>query len=130
MEKNTNISKIRKELGYTQEKVAEKLNIAKNTLSQWENGKRKPDYEILIKLADFFNCSIDYLIGRKKIDEEKKEPEQVEHIYIEKINQIKNFSTTKLNCLEMINEMSEEQSKLLQSYMQGLLGKEFNYFKN
>ncbi len=47
-----------------QSDVARFLNIATNSYSQWENGKREPDYESLSKLADFFGVSVDYLLGR------------------------------------------------------------------
>lgn len=48
----------------TQDDVARVLNIARGTYTHYEIGKRKPDYDTLCKLADFFNVSIDYLLGR------------------------------------------------------------------
>ncbi len=40
------------------------LNVSKQTVSGWENGYRTPDIVTISKLADFFNCSTDYLLGR------------------------------------------------------------------
>lgn len=119
-----NLLKLRKNNNINQKKLSEYLNCSQTLISKWEKGEREASYEMLIKLATFFNCSIDYLLNH----EQQKQPEQVEPN--QQLNYIKNFSNTKSNCLEMLAEMSEDQSKLLQSYMQGLLGKEFNYFKN
>jgi len=53
---------IRKKKGYSQLKVAMDLNITRETLSHYENGKRSPDLEMLVALSKYFNKSIDYLI--------------------------------------------------------------------
>jgi transcriptional regulator with XRE-family HTH domain len=54
--------RIEKELN--QPELAKQLNVAKQTVSNWENGNRTPDSEMLIIIADFFDCSVDYLLGR------------------------------------------------------------------
>ena len=57
---------IRKKKGYSQLKVAMDLNISREALSYYENGKRNPDISTLIKLSNYFNVSIDYLITGKE----------------------------------------------------------------
>ena len=57
---------IRKMKGYSQLKVAMDLNISREALSYYENGKRNPDISTLIKLSNYFNVSIDYLITGKE----------------------------------------------------------------
>lgn len=53
----------------SQLKLAMDLNMNQNTISRYENLEREADYETLIKLADYFGVSIDYLLGRTdKID--------------------------------------------------------------
>lgn len=47
----------------TQEKLGDKFNVQKGTVSNWENGNRFPDEKTLIRLADYFDVSIDYLLG-------------------------------------------------------------------
>lgn len=59
-----NLRTVRKDLGYSQTKVAEFLNISQQSYSDYENGKTFPDPDTLIKIADFFHVSIDYLLGR------------------------------------------------------------------
>ncbi|MBM7030562.1 helix-turn-helix domain-containing protein [Bacillus velezensis] len=56
------ITSLRKKANLTQEQMATKLNITRSALSQYELGTRNPDYDLLIKIADFFDVSIDYLL--------------------------------------------------------------------
>ena len=57
------LKKIRKERGYNQLKVAMDLNVSREALSHYENGKRSPDVQMLKILSEYFNVSIDYLIN-------------------------------------------------------------------
>ena len=56
------LQKIRKERGYSQLKVAFALNISREALSYYENGKRSPDIDMLVRMSEYFDVSIDYLI--------------------------------------------------------------------
>ena len=55
---------LRKEKGLTQSDLADSVNISRGALSLYELGTRKPDYETLVKIADYFNDSVDWLLGR------------------------------------------------------------------
>ena len=57
---------LREDNDITQNQLALMLNIKQNTYSQYENGKREVPINILWKLADFYDVSIDYLVGREK----------------------------------------------------------------
>ena len=57
-----NISSRRKNLCITQEQLAEKLNVTRQAVSNWENGKTEPDIETLTKIAQIFDISIDELV--------------------------------------------------------------------
>ncbi len=63
-----NLLKIRMEKNLTQTEIAKSLNVARNTVSQWENSKRDPDCETLIELSKFLNVSIDELLGNELIN--------------------------------------------------------------
>lgn len=63
------LKKIRQERNLNQLKVALDLNISREALSHYENGKRSPDIEMLLKLSDYFGVSIDYLIRGKEYGE-------------------------------------------------------------
>lgn len=55
---------LRKQKGISQIKLAIDLSMNQNSISRYENGMRQADYETLIKFADYFNVSIDYLLER------------------------------------------------------------------
>ena len=59
------IKQLRKEKGYTQQKVALDLNVSRESLSYYENGKRQPSLELLVAFSKYYNVSIDYLITGK-----------------------------------------------------------------
>ncbi|ARK32182.1 helix-turn-helix domain-containing protein [Halalkalibacter krulwichiae] len=58
------IKYLRDRSGLAQKYVAEKIGVKNNTLSGYESGRREPDSETLRKLADFFEVTTDYLLGR------------------------------------------------------------------
>ena len=62
-----NIRNLRIDNGYTQKQIAELLGISQNTYSQYEIGVLNYPIDALIKLADFYNVSIDYLLGRTAV---------------------------------------------------------------
>ena len=55
---------LRKERGYTQKTFAQELSVTERCIRAYENETRHPDYFGLIALADYFNVSLDYLVGR------------------------------------------------------------------
>ena len=61
------IKKFREELNLTQQDLADKLNCSKSVIGLYESETRKPSLEVLIKLSNIFNCSIDYLLGKTDV---------------------------------------------------------------
>ena len=55
---------LRKERNLTQEELANKIGVTPQSVSKWETGQSMPDINLLTPLADFFEVSIDYLLGR------------------------------------------------------------------
>ena len=58
------LKELRKKRGVSQVKLAMDLNTNQNTISRYETGEREPGIAELIKIADYFHVSVDYLIGR------------------------------------------------------------------
>jgi transcriptional regulator with XRE-family HTH domain len=58
------LKKLRKENSLKQKNLADIMNVSYQTIGHLECDYRKPSYELLLKLADYFNVSIDYLVGR------------------------------------------------------------------
>lgn len=60
-----NIRNLRKQKGYSQETLAEKLNVVRQTISKWENDLSVPDAELLQKMAELFEVSVSDLLGEE-----------------------------------------------------------------
>jgi len=70
------LKEIRKSKHFTQQDVAEKLNCDVTTYARYENGDRNPPLEILIKLSEVFDVSLDYLVGRQNFNESRLTPKE------------------------------------------------------
>lgn len=73
------IKELRKRKKLTQMEFAKQFNVATGTIGMWETGKREPSSNTLIKIAEFFNVSVDYLLGKEEktptIDEQMNDIE-------------------------------------------------------
>lgn len=58
------IKELRQERNISRKQLAEAMYVSIRTISHWETGTRECDFETLIKLADFFNETTDYLLGK------------------------------------------------------------------
>ena len=63
MDFHLRIRQLRKAKGLSQEELGKRFDVIKQTVSNWENGVSTPSYKVLIELADFFQVSIDFLLG-------------------------------------------------------------------
>ncbi|MEK4504310.1 MULTISPECIES: helix-turn-helix domain-containing protein [unclassified Bacillus (in: firmicutes)] len=66
MELGNKLKKLRKDHNYSQNQLAEKLNVTAQAISKWENDKCAPDIINLVQLSDLYNVSLDYLIKADK----------------------------------------------------------------
>lgn len=69
------LKNLRKARGYSQIELAGKLGVSPGLIGMYETGKRKPSYELLEAIGDFFNVSTDYLQGRETGSEYYLDPE-------------------------------------------------------
>ena len=67
MEFKDRLAKLRKELDLTQEDLAKKIGYTRTAISAWEIGRNEPSYSDIVKIADFFNVSLDYLLGKSDV---------------------------------------------------------------
>lgn len=58
------LKELRTSKGLTMEQLAKEIDSTRGTISNFENENKKPSLDMLIKLADYFDVSIDYLVGR------------------------------------------------------------------
>ncbi|MEK8126932.1 helix-turn-helix transcriptional regulator [Paenibacillus filicis] len=58
------IALLREKFGMTQEELSKKIDISRASLCHYEKSRREPDYDTLVKVADLFRVTLDYLMGR------------------------------------------------------------------
>lgn len=98
------IKDLRKQLKKTQLEVANELNISQQNYCRYENGQHEPDIDTLIKLADYFHTTVDYLIGH-----------EVPYL----INKSE-FSSKQLAIMEEIKILNNSECDKVLSYIDGL----------
>lgn len=69
---NENIRKLRKSKGFSQEELAVKLGVVRQTVSKWEKGLSVPDSEMLIKLAEELDTTVNNILGETVAEEESE----------------------------------------------------------
>lgn len=80
---NENIKEMRTQRGLNQVEFAKKMCVTKQCVSNWENDNVLPSIEMLIKIADFFGVTTDYLLGRtikQELNVDELTEEEVMHI--------------------------------------------------
>ena len=95
---------LRTEKKRTQQQVADYLGITRPAYTAYEKGNRSPDYDLLVKLANYFDVSTDYLLGKKNNKDNKE--------YNEEFEAWINDPRSKILFKEF-NESSEEQKEAL-----------------
>ena len=71
-----NIKLLRTQKGISQEQLANHLNVVRQTVSKWEQGKSVPDADLLIAMADYFGVSVAELLG-SKLERKQGEPSEI-----------------------------------------------------
>ena len=94
------ISLLRKKCGWSQEDLAEKLGVSRQSVSKWETGQSVPDLDKLIKLADLFGISVDELV-REEERPQPPEPPQPQVVYVEAKRSLTGTQTAGV-CLELV----------------------------
>lgn len=74
---------LRKEKGLTGQQLGDMLNVAKITISRWENNKRFPDKDTLLKLTNIFNVTTDFILGKSDVRNYSKENHQINEYHVE-----------------------------------------------
>ena len=99
-----NIQKMRESREILQKDLAEEINLDRATVSSWERGKSYPTVETLIKISDYFNVSIDSLLGltnnKKALDDLTEEEKEL---------------------LKDVRELDRDEKNKLKGYLKALL---------
>lgn len=99
---------LRKELNLTQEELAIKLNRTRSTIAGYETERKQPDYDTLKFIADFFNVSTDYLLGRT---------ENRDTSTLTAINNLAEYNAD-IELIKELHKLSSESQKDLKKYIE------------
>ena len=102
------LKELRKQQNVNQKSLAIKLDISQTTISTYETGVRNPDIKTLINLANFFNVSIDYLVGLSDIKRPMKQSD---------------LTNEELEILYAYRQSNKTDKEKIKSYIDGLHSK-------
>lgn len=100
-----NLRNARKNNSLTMKELGQKIGVSESTISLYENGKRQPDNETIIKLSNILNCSTDYLLG---IDENKKMPAD------------ENISEQDKKLFNLLRDLNPDEVQRVHDFVEGL----------
>ncbi len=106
-----NLKKLREQHNLSQQKLADILLVSQQSIYKYENGITSPDIETLIRMADYFNTSIDYLVEHTDISH------KIEHV---EENMLNNDETS---LIKKYRTISPSQKKLIHAIMEEYLTK-------
>lgn len=88
MDFGSRLKELRKEYSVTQEELANILQVRRPAISGYETKNQQPDFDRLIKLANFFNVTTDYLLGRSNIRNTEKPMKEEQHEILSIFNKL------------------------------------------
>lgn len=100
-----NLRLIRQSNNLTTSQVAEKIGVSLRTYQNYENGSTEMPFELILKIADYFNCSIDYLLGHQAKN----------IVYTESLTPVQQ------KLFELIKKLTDEQGLFLIGYISDML---------
>ena len=109
-----NLRIIREKRNINQVKIAVDLKISQESISKYETGKAFPSKDILIKLADYLNCSIDYLLCKT----DTRNPEKI------------NIDEAEVSFLTGVKGLNETNKMIIKNTLEALLAKQEKDIKN
>ena len=125
------LRELRKERGLLQKNIAEVLNITRAAITQYENDYRFPDQQMLMKIADFYEVTLDYLLGRTDF-RDINNPTPIYEFNIKDIEESINFILDQEDITLDGETLSYESKLILESSIHNgiKLARDINQYKN
>ena len=116
------IRELRKENHLTQDELAGKLDASRVQVNQWESGSRELSNARIIKLAELFGVSCDYLLTGKSENEAEGSAKPEPEIVKKKFSFADLLSENSINALNSLNDLPDEKKEIYQLVLNGILG--------
>ena len=97
------LKELRKQQNLTQVQVSQYLNTTHQTYNNYENGKYEPSIDMLIKLADLYKTSIDFIVGR------------------DRVNDVGYLNNAQIECVKMIKQLTETNLIKVMGYLSAMV---------
>ena len=117
MEIAKTLKRLRLETGKTQKEIAYSLGVSVSTVGMYETGERIPPADKIIKLAELYDVSTDYILGRNEVMSSQAENKENHNIDEKIMNLVKERFTDK------IADLTEEQQNKVLEYIEFLISK-------
>ena len=106
----TNLKKLREDASISQKALADAIGVSQQSVNKYENHNIEPDIETLIRIADFFETSVDYLIGHSSVRR------RIEEVHVFELNdreskvmeQYRTLTTKQKACVEVVMDSYSE----------------------
>ena len=100
------LKELREQQNLSQQDLAKILKVSPSTVSNWESGKRQPDIQMIVVIANYFNVSVDEVLGRSVEDRVRKTNTENHNLDIDEVlkivNKLKKVDSTYLPAIESI----------------------------
>lgn len=106
-----NLRQLRINNKMTQKNLADFLGVSLSSVAKWEAGERNPDHDMLVKIGDLFNVSVDSLLGRFEFDA-KVDVESDRLSYMSEINKLRNAVMLNFDQALSDGAINEDQAKI------------------
>lgn len=96
----------------TQSTFAKEFHVATSTVAMWETGKREPDFDVTSRLANYFNVSVDYLLGVDEKEQKNTHLSETER----RVQKFYEEHPIMYDLVDAISRLDKEQQKALLEY--------------
>ncbi|MBE5780672.1 MAG: helix-turn-helix transcriptional regulator [Clostridiales bacterium] len=99
-----NLKKLRQEKGISQKQLADVVSVSQQSINKYENHSVEPDIETMIRIADYFDTSVDYLIGHSEVNRrcEQVQPHDLNECETELIEDFRKLTEKQRNAVKAV----------------------------
>lgn len=105
------LKQLRKERGVSQQELADAVGVSQPSINKYENHNIEPDIAVLLQMADFFNTSVDYIVGHTEIRRpiESTEPWCLNHAEARMVTQLRSLTNAQRDCVAHVLDTFTEK---------------------